>query len=248
MEIRKQFTNIHGICYPLVREVAFDNGEYVNLGKPVTASHGENNTDKLISDDKIFDTMYIYQNVDNPTIGYRIYSDYADWHFNGHSDDKLIQNLQERQEGVKLTSFPTGVVTKNGYIIGQEIPFFPNHSTLDIFLKTCSIGEAISLYKQLLVIFKELYINGITYTDIHAGNFMVNNNFKIELIDFDEKYVLFDKKEKLQPMIVHLYTMINSLSSFTYKIPSLLDTQKISFDFDNIMEELDKKEKVLVKK
>lgn len=245
---RMGFTNIYGQHFPNVREIAYQEGQYIKLGILITSSHDENN-DKFISDDCLFNKMYIYQDRDNPYIGYRIYGDYADYHFNGNSDDRLISNLQDRQSNILLTKFPTGVLTKGGYIIGQEMPFFPNSNNFNEYLKKCSISEIFSLYKKVLLILKELYSNEIIYTDIHPGNFLVTPDKKLELIDFDSKYVHFETKDiYIKYMIENLYSMINYLTYRFCGVKLILPTDKMSYDFDNIMEQVETKGKELVKK
>ena len=246
--IRTGFTNIYGKYFPNVREIAYNKGDYLKIGKPITMSHQENNNDSFISDDHIYGSMFIYQDYNNPNIGYRIYDSYNDYRFNGNNDDRLIQNLQERQPNVTLTKFPIGVVTYGGFIIGQEMPFFPDGRSIDAYLKQIDIKEAFCLYKQLLLIFKELYNNGIMYTDIHPGNIIVTDNSSLELIDFDNNYISFDDKKRLEVVIRNLYNLINILSTKIYKTPKVLSDEKISHDFDFIMEELTQKENILIKK
>lgn len=246
--IRTGFTNINGVYFPKVREIAFNRGEYLRIGKPITMSHQESNSDSLISDDHIYGSMFIYQDYANPNVGYRIYDSYNDYRFNGNRDDILIQNLQDRQDNVLLTKFPTGVVTYGGFIIGQEMPFFPDNQKIDDYLKKCKLSEAFTLYKQLLLMFKELCLNGIMYTDIHPGNIIIDSNSKLELIDFDMSFIDFDNKKRLEVVIRNLYNLINILSTKMYQTPKILNDEKISHDFDFIMEELTQKENILVKK
>lgn len=246
--IRDGFTNIYGKYFSKVREIAFARGEYLNIGRAITMSHLENNDDSFISDEHIYGSMYIYQDHFNPNIGYRIYDSYNDYQFNGNRDDTLIQTLQERQNDVHLTTFPTGVVTYGGYIIGQEMPFFPNSQNIDAYLKKCTVVEAFELYKQLLLIFKELCKNGIMYTDIHPGNIIVTQGSKIELIDFDNNYIRFDTKIKMDVIISNIYCLINALSKTIFQLPKIFTEDQITHDFDLIMENLIEKEKILVKK
>lgn len=250
--IRTGFTNIYGQHFSNIREIAYKEGDYLNIGIPVTASHEENNN-KFISDAPVYSTMYIYQDRNNPYVGYRIYGDYADYHFNGNGDDRLISNLQEKQSSVLLTKFPTGVVTRGGYIIGQEMPFFPNSKTLDEHLKECNVSEIFALYKKILFILKELYSNEIIYVDVHPGNFLVTPNSKVELIDFDNSVHFDIKDDKVKNiitknMIENLYLTINHLTKRFCNVDSLLPNDKMSHDFDNIMEQLEEKEKQLTKK
>lgn len=251
--IRTGFTNIYGEHFPNVREIAYKKGQYLNIGIPITASHEENN-DGFINDVHMYSTMYIYQDRKNPLVGYRIYGEYADYHFNGSCDDRLISKLQERQSSVLLTKFPTGVVTRDGYIIGQEMPFFPDGKTLDEYLKGCSVSEIFALYKKVLLILKELYNNKIIYVDVHHGNFLVTPNSKVELIDFDSTCVHFDvenpeaKNVIVKNMMENLYMTINYLTYRFCGTKLLLPLDKMSLDFDNIIEQLEEKEKQLIKK
>ena len=246
--IRTGFTNINGSYFSYVREIAFNKGDYLRIGKPITMSHQENNSDSFMSDDHIYGSMFIYQDNINPNVGYRIYDSYNDYRFNGNRDDVLIQNLQERQENVQLTKFPTGVVTYGGFIIGQEMPFFPNSQNIDAYLKKCNLSDAFALYKQLLLMFKELCLNGIMYTDIHPGNIIIDSKLNLELIDFDMNFIDFDNKKRLEVVIRNLYNLINILTTKIYKTPKVLSDEKISHDFDFIMEELTQKENILIKK
>ena len=249
--IREGFTNIYGKHFSNIREIAYKEGDYLNIGIPITSSH-EENRENFINDTPTYSTMHIYQDRNNPSIGYRIYGEYADYHFNGNCDDSLISKLQEKQSNVLLTKFPTGVVTRGGYIIGQEIPFFPNSKTLDKYLKECSISETFALYKKILMILKELYSNEIIYVDVHPGNFLVTANSKIELIDFDNSVHIdvesaVAKNIIVTNMIENLYLTINYLTKRFCNVDSVLPNDKMSHDFDNIMEQLEEKEKILTK-
>ena len=83
--------------------------------------------------------MQIYQDINNPKVGYRIYKGLMlssdNFYFtDGCGDIRFISKLQERQDNVKLTQFPTGIVTINDCIIGHEIPFYEKFSSLDKFI------------------------------------------------------------------------------------------------------------------
>ena len=61
------------------------------------------------------------------------------------------------------------------------------------------------MYETLLLI-EELFENNIYYTDIHRGNFILNNN-SVKLIDFDYNFVLYkEKRDKaLLQMVLRNY-------------------------------------------
>ena len=67
--IRVGFTTIYGDYFPNVREIAFKKGDYLKIGIPVASSHDEN-SDRFISDDHLYSTMYIYQDSNNPYNGF----------------------------------------------------------------------------------------------------------------------------------------------------------------------------------
>lgn len=248
--VRNGFTNIYGKHFANIREIAFrgNNINKLSIGNYILMSHSEQSDDEFASSDNT-DSVYIYQNEINPCIGYRIYSKFKNYLFNGHQDDRMISSLQDCQKNVFLSQFPTGVVTFNGRIIGQEIPYFPESQQLDKYLANASMAQVFKKYKELLLIVKELYDNGVIYLDIHPGNFLVTKNDKIEIIDFDKSYVLFnDRKRKYKTMILNLYVLFNDLFVEKYHIFPLLSLNKMSLDFDIIMELIDNKEKLLIKK
>ena len=72
-----------------------------------------------------------------------------------------------------------------------------------------SIHNLYLLFIDILTLIEELYENKVYYTDIHRGNFVVNDN-SVKLIDFDYKYIHFeDKKDKtLLRNIFHNYDIL----------------------------------------
>lgn len=208
--IKESFTNISGQLFPHVKEVAFDKQSIaINLGEYITETKRENN--HFFNNDK--DGVYIYRSKLNQNIGYRIYKEFADYNFNGNNDDFLIEELQSRKvSGIK---FPDGVVTLNGYIIGQSMPFYNNSKSIhEYFTKNTNPEVLINAYKEILTIIKKLVEKGIYYLDVHAKNFMINELTKeINIIDFEKYLVRFDEKEYLSIILEKYIAMLNLINT-----------------------------------
>jgi hypothetical protein len=242
-KVNKGFVNKKGDYFKDVREVAFNEGElYGNLGKLVAKTEP--------NDTFMFDSdlgVYIYQSNDNKNIAYRIYKCFADYGFDGFKDDYLIQNLYDRSSNVNNISFPTGVVTLGGRIIGQEIPYFSHHSTLYQYLVNNIDVCPIKFYRLMLESIKEMYESGIIYSDLHAKNFMIDllNHDNIEVIDFESSHVKFDD--------MSYNSRINLLNGFKNMIIGLNNLYSIDYEinscdsFDDMNDELYTLEKVFNK-
>lgn len=244
-EIKKGFTNINGIYYPEVRKIAYSKEDlYGNLGILVNQSSKEANDFYDPNDIDRLDGVYIYQTYHNPNVAYRIYREFADYKFNGYQDDRLINALQEKQDKIKLTEFPSGVVTVNGYIIGQEIPYYPNYQTLLEFIKNNPNKEKLlKIYKRIIMIQKELYDNGIIYTDVYGKNYMVNKDLDIKLIDFEANRTIINDMNKY-----YINASFNSLKNMINTLNELMKIDyyfKETLDYDNALEQIDIMKKVL---
>lgn len=210
--INNGFININGQSFDKVKEISLSKEKLHNIGKYITSSfHKPNN---FFDEDYDLNTgVYIYQSYDNKNEGYRIYKEFADYNFNGYSDDILIQTLQERQKNILKTIFPYGVVTLEGRIIGQQIPYFDNSILLLDYINKFLVLEPIKLYKELLEIIYELYINGIMYQDIHPKNFMIDlTNKKVNLIDFELGHIKFDDLSALKSCLNNYKNTINYIN------------------------------------
>jgi len=247
------FTNIKGITFENVREIAYKKGQlYSNLGRYIVETKYEPSL--FFDEDTSLETgVYIYQSYDNPNVAYRIYKEFADYGFDGYGDDKLIQELVVRQHNVFLSKFPTGVVTLDGKIIGQEIPYF--HSSVVLF--ECTIDSfkdknPINVYKKILEILKELFDNGITYLDVHSRNFMLDLSSldeKIDIIDFDSQYIKFDDNSlySLEKLFSNYSRMINFLNT-KFSIVDIVDSFIEVDNFDDAFVQLEEMNKRLCKK
>ena len=245
---KQGFINQSGQYFDKVMEIAYQKGElFDHLGTLVAQTSNKKDS---FSESFSFDTegVLIYQSKQDPFTAHRIYQAYAEPGFDGNGDDKLIQKLMERQSSIFLTSFPWGVVTSDGNIIGQEIPFYPNDITLSQFLKRYPNVNPIKIYRAVLEVLKEMYDCEILYLDIHPGNFMIDpslSNIKIHTIDFDNTYVkiadftkynkemFFDNYKQLlikSNKILGIYDNLEELSSI--KVDNFHDTTCLLDDIE----------------
>lgn len=147
----------------------------------------------------------------DPSKALRIYYDYLDG--SSHSDERMISTLIDRQKNVKLTEFPTGIITLENKIIGQEIPYYRNYNTLfDVISNNENILPT-ELYIKVLKSLKELLDNEIVYKDIHAKNFLLDQtNSILRIIDFEPHFVSLESKYGQGVMINNLKAMIKKLN------------------------------------
>lgn len=230
MEIKNNFVSKNGIIYPNLREIAFTKDNiFGNLGTLVNetnreATDGFGKPSNTISEDGV----YIYKSNYDEKTALRVYKCFLDPNFNGYRDEKLISRLQKVQDKIELTSFPVGIVTLDGNIIGQEIPYYEEHNQLYQVKDEVTLKELFMLYRQCLVILEELHKKGIYYLDIHAKNFLVNNDFDVQLIDFEPNLIRFNDKSQLKKELSNFYNMINLVNKrinidIMYKKPETLD-------------------------
>lgn len=230
MEIKNNFVSKNGIVYPNLREIAFTKDNiFGNLGTLVNetnreATDGFGKPSNTISEDGV----YIYKSNYDEKTALRVYKCFLDPNFNGYRDEKLISRLQKVQDKIELTSFPVGIVTLDGNIIGQEIPYYEEHNQLYQVKDEVTLKELFMLYRQCLVILEELHKKGIYYLDIHAKNFLVNDDFDVQLIDFEPNLIRFNDKSQLKKELSNFYNMINLVNKrinidIMYKKPETLD-------------------------
>ena len=237
MEIRDKFIDKNGILYPNISEVAYTSTNiFGNLGTLVNETNREvKDNFKRSSMDLNDEGVYIYKSPFNPCIALRIYKCFYDSNFNGYQDEKLISKLQHFQDGIKKTSFPLGVVTLDGKIIGQKIPYYETSSQLYQIKNEVTIKELLELYRKCLIILSELYSKGIAYIDIHAKNFLVDDSLNVQLIDFEPDLVKFHDKNALAKSLYNFYKMINlvneriGLNSY-YTKPNNLEEAFVNLD------------------
>lgn len=245
--IQESFIDKNGKLYDNVRDIQYNKENlYGNLGTFVAETKKEDNV--WLNNEE--DGVYIYQTYHNPNIAYRIYKRFAEYNFNGEKDEVLINELQKRQNLIKLSKFPTGVVTKDGNIIGQEIPYFQNNINLMELFKFHNNYDVFNIYLQVLDILKEMYDNGILYFDNHAKNFMIdpNNTETVNIIDFEHQYVKFDEWSKydlntLFDNYANMINILNKINELDFKLGKFIKTN----NFLDTYEEISDMQKKLVK-
>jgi len=249
-QIKFGFYDSQGTYYDKVREIAYRKSDLMRLGKFVAQTDEETCKNMGIKYEPA-DGVLIYQAYDNPNVAYRIYKTFNEYNFNGYMDEIIIQNLQERKSGIKLTKFPTGVVTLDGKIIGQEIPYFPHDMTVEKFFKRYKNFLETDVYRQILNVLYEMYQNEIYYLDNHAKNFMIDPDYdsvKIDVIDFDYYFVKFSDIENnnLSQLIKNYCKMVNNLNLLKSRRRAL--EMPLVENFDDAYYEIDKMERKLTRK
>ena len=126
-------------------------------------------------------------------------------------------------KGNKLINidFPIGYYKERSKIKGLIIPNYPNSISLrhalinenleDFYNHSVNKKDNIVLLLQdIFKILEDLYNNGIIYTDVNPGNFVLYQN-EIKIIDFDPDYLFYDDNDNyyLKKMLVNYQTLVN---------------------------------------
>ncbi len=192
MQAKKQITNLyidkHGI-ETKIRTVAFcKQAFYHDLGKFKDETPTKHNF--FVKRDK----NYIYQDHNFKHIAYKITEEAQNQAVSNELEIKFIKKLKELQPNIKLTKFPTGIVTLENRVVGQEIIYLNNYITLANYLEEHKLTE--DIINKIIEILLELYENNVLYNDIHPNNFMINpENKDVQLIDFEKSQVNLEKTE-----------------------------------------------------
>jgi serine/threonine protein kinase len=230
MTIKNNYVDKKGRTYD-IRNICFDDNNLI-FGEYITESKNEN-------DSYGYDTgVYIFKPANNKGKAFRIYKDFKTSLAGAYNDAELIVNLQKKQKNISLTEFPTGIITLNSLIIGQEIPLYEEYITLRTYIKgNQPIGNEIII--RILKIFRELIDNGIIYSDIHAENLLIHPLYgDIKLIDFDDATVKFEFfVSKYEDMMRNLLKLLFELNT----------KYQLDLDLDNIKHIAQLEEKVLKK-
>jgi len=212
-----------------------------------------------ITNDEQFDSfseepngMIIYQDEENPNIGYRIYRGIfwgaRTFYFtDGYADARVIEELQKRQSTVKLTQFPTGVVTVCKQVIGQEIPFYPNAYTLKDFAKKIKdnpnkIKLLTNSYISIFKSFEELINNEIFYGDLHTSNIMVDkvDSNITNLIDFSPVYTGFgqltpSRIDTYQMDFANIVNVANEFAGINYELDKMSSDKPVDEAIEKVL-------------
>ncbi|MBR6689935.1 MAG: hypothetical protein IKL65_01220 [Bacilli bacterium] len=233
--IKNEFQATDGTIYDNVRNIHYEKKEdlFGNVGTFIAESSKQDSKDFEISEEGV----YVYRSFYDKSKGLRIYKDYGSYQYTHYDDYKLISKLQKKQKDIKLSEFPTGVVTIENKVIGQEMPFYENSDPIGAYFNSGKMQKRPThFYLEVLKILKELYKEGIVYTDVHTKNFLINNITEVvNIIDFEEPFVHVDNASPHQYLI-----MIENLKLY------LLDklNAMVGVKFDNSYEKADTLEEI----
>lgn len=233
--------NIRNIEYPHNRKPCYF-GKYITYTKD----------DQIDSFSEEPSGVTIYQDEQDPKIGYRIYNGIfwaaeTFYFIDGCGDARMIEELQKRQSTVKLTQFPTGVISVCKQVIGQEMPFYSNAYTLKEFAKKVKdnpdkIKILTNSYISVFKSFQELIDNEIFYGDLHTSNVMVNkdNPTITNLIDFSTLYTSFGK---LYPYKLNTYqrdfakvvNLGNEYANIDYRLDKLSSDKPVDEAIEKVL-------------
>ena len=239
-KVKQGFTDNKGNFYPNIREIAYEQGKtYGSFGTYI----GESGR-KLFSDDEMISGAYVYRSFIDPSKVYKIYKDFLNYQFYYDMDAKFISELQERSKNIKLSKFPTGVVTVDGKVIGSEVPFVDGITLKEYAVNNTKNILPTKIYIQTLDVLKELYINKIYYLDIHSKNFIIKDN-SVNLIDFEDLFIRMDNVTVSEQKLIFIYLkkMLEELNN-SFGISDKIGTID---DFDDAYEKVYKLEESLIK-
>ena len=218
-----------------VRNISFDSLEDLrkNMGKFIAESRQEDSSNFEINEEGI----YLFRSLHDKTKALRIYKDFNLYEYVYHDDYKIVSKLQEKQENIKLSKFPTGIITVENKIIGQEIPLYDNSKTIFEYFKDGKMKKRpTQFYLEILNILKELCNNDIIYRDVHKRNFLVDNITEIiNIIDFESAFLSFEN------LSYNYESMINNFKTYLINVLNSVCNIKFGDDFKraNTLEELE---------
>ena len=191
MNIKNNFQTDNGIIFE-VRNINFENLD--DFRKSMAGFISESRKDERSTFSLNEDGIYLYRSSYDKTKGLRVYKDSNLYQYTYHDDYKIVSELQKRQKDIKLSKFPTGILTIENKVVGQEVHLYDNSKTIfDYFKETNMKKRPTQFYLEILNILKELYNQGITYQDVHKKNFLIESITEIvNIIDFESSLVDFD--------------------------------------------------------
>lgn len=248
MEILNTYTDKNGKTYQ-IRNIHFASlGDFENHKGKCIAENSRNNI--FITTKNNPDVACIAVSTYDESKAIKYYRGYRSFSVNKTEDAKLLSILSHLQKNIKLTTFPTGIVTIKNNLIGQEMFYLKDYITLEnlVYHYPDKVKELnIYIYYQKIInIIKELLSNGIIYLDIHPNNFMINYNTNhIELIDYQYEYVKFNNNpDDIKQMYLNLLEMFTQINKYL----SLPDIFTNSIDISSLEETIQNKKLILSKK
>lgn len=192
------FVNRYGEKFDNIRNVAFKLEKNYDFGTLKDETIRSMAT-LFESYDSSQEGVFIYQTDYDPNVALRIFKRFKDPDEEGIVEDRLVSRLQRKQPNVKNTDFPTGVVTLDGRVIGQEIVFYPEALDMNEYYSN-GVSKELMLpteaYLKIINNLQELYDNCILYLDIHNKNFMILDNGDVKIIDFEHMEMSIDYIDK----------------------------------------------------
>lgn len=179
----------------------------------------------VIDKDYVFDKSKIFFEDSNTLIyvigdglGFKIDKSLLNKERQSYNIEEMVSGLVLRQDNIKLTDFPVGVVSCKKRCVGQVIRLYKNYYPLKDIVNNDNINI---LYDKVIAIIEELLNNGIMYSDIHENNFLVNNNLDVKLIDFESSCVSFNNispNDKIfcYSKIKSMFDKLNTLNEGNY--------------------------------
>lgn len=212
MEVIQGYTNSYGKNFDVPNYHFETYEEWQKFPKTMVAYSREDKLDTFSTDDA---GIYI-QKFGDGTKAFRTHSEIPAFNYKAfaerYPEQRLVEKLLKEQSKIKLSRFPEGITTIENVVTGQVIPFYDGYIKFRLFAQNAEMIELYQLYLQTIKIFKELEDNGIIYTDIHTANLVVHPETKdIQLIDFDDHRVYFDRYE-FGSMIDNLKATLNRLN------------------------------------
>ncbi len=142
--------------------------------------------------------------------------------FNRIRNLHLLKKLVEKQKIIDNIDFPIAYYKSLNMLKGFVIRYYHNASSLKEIASLYSLPQLnyyyshenneidnfISLLLDILDLIRNMYDNGVYYTDIHMGNFLFYKNI-VKVIDFEPGYVFFtDQNEYHLNIILKEYELL----------------------------------------
>ena len=187
------------------------------------------------------DGTLICQSTVDENVGYRIDLGYNNMFTDIQSSARTINYLQSLQPSIKLTEFPYGVITRENRVVGEVMPFYPNSVDILDYIGATSDKNILSVYKQVLMILKEMHENGILYCDIHGGNFVVNDksgNPVVRAIDFEGIFLSFSRERQYGDYAINSH--LNNLRRLLNNIKKVIKSQDVQDSLTSMTDDYEK--------
>ncbi len=157
---------------------------------------------KINEDKKIKNYFYELESTNDYIIKYSIKN------INMNSLIEMLINFKNIKDKINDIDFPIGYYREGNHAKGEIIRYYKDSISLYSLSETKDINIVSKYYYhdedsihnlyllmlKILDLIEELFEENIYYTDIHRGNFVINNN-DVKLIDFDYNYIHFNEKK-----------------------------------------------------